>query len=100
MTAAKHPLVGKIVRIDQGDYYQVSRFTADLGHGMMLARRISPHTGKDLRGEHVIVVAELTESDFTEIYESFDDLLEDDREYEGGASPRVVRLVPKPDKPE
>ncbi|MBO0736428.1 MAG: hypothetical protein J2P48_07650 [Alphaproteobacteria bacterium] len=93
----RHPLIGKIVRYDveDGAAYRVSRFTADLGNGLMLAKHISPHTGEDLRGSEILVLMHLAHDDMTEIYDDWAAMRADMEQYEPAAAKRVVQLVPK-----
>ena len=73
MTASpRHPLIGKFVRYDGGDS-TTSKFVADLGSGLMLAQRFSaPLTGRALAQSHVVVLASLAQSEFNEIFDSWE----------------------------
>ena len=51
-----------------------SKFVADLGSGLMLAQRFSPLTGRALAQSHVVVLASLAQSEFNEIFDSWEAL--------------------------
>jgi len=95
MANQTHPLIGKIVHwLGQDDDYTLHRFVADLGNGLMLGQRVSPHTGEDLPTQSVIALAALAERDVAEIYENLDaherDMLCEDCQ----KKEKPVRLVP------
>jgi hypothetical protein len=61
MISPQHPLIGKLVRFDDEERWTVSRVDADLGNGYLLARRLSPATGDDLRVSHVVSLSALSD---------------------------------------
>jgi hypothetical protein len=91
----KHPLIGKLIMLDSEDRqsHTVSRFTAEIGPGLMLARRLNPRTGKDFAESHMIVLAEVAQDEWTMIfddwpaYQRFGECPHEDQ--------RVVKLVLK-----
>jgi hypothetical protein len=92
----KHPLIGKVLHWDSpdGEYFTLSRFTADLGNGFMLAERTDPRTGESLNVEHVILLAQLVERDIADIYDNWQ------AHEQATTCPHekksVVKLVPRP----
>lgn len=98
-TTFPHPLVGKFVSIDDEDHsaHTVSRFLAEIGPGLMLARRIHPRTGKDFNESHIIVLAQIAQDEATVIFDSWDayeHYYHDDGSLEDR---RVIKLVPRED---
>jgi hypothetical protein len=88
-----HPLIGKLVRLNSEDfdYYCVSRFTADLGDGFLLARRLNPLTGRELANSHIVALGLLAQPEMAEIYDEWAAVPQEmppDEE-------RIIRLVPK-----
>jgi hypothetical protein len=97
MATEKHPLIGKIIRFDttpDHEYYNTSRFIADLGDGLMLACRVSPHTGADLDDKHIISLHAMADPEvWAGIYDDWDTL---SRDMESpNEAKKVIRLVPK-----
>jgi hypothetical protein len=96
-----YPLIGKLLRrvTEDGEYYTLSRFTADLGGGCFLARRIGCVSGKDLDPSHILFLPELVAAgEGAEIFNSWEDFCRAERELEDQAKTgddKVVRLVPK-----
>jgi hypothetical protein len=91
----QHPLIGKLVRFDTDDHeaHCLSRFSADLGDGLMLATRLSPRTGEPFDTAHIIVLSTIAQDEWTEIFDSFAAYV---RATEcPHEADRVVKLVPK-----
>jgi hypothetical protein len=59
-----HPLIGKLLwlSVDDPELYTVSRFEADLGHGLLLCSRLNPRTGEKLDASHVVSDAAIFEN--------------------------------------
>jgi hypothetical protein len=51
-----HPLIGRLLWLgdDDPELFPISRFTDDLGGGLMLAARLDPRTGELLAASHVV----------------------------------------------
>lgn len=73
-TSKKHPLVGKLIAIDSDDHdsHTISRFTAEVGPGLMLARRLDPRNGADFSASHLIVLGEVAQDEWTVIFDDWD----------------------------
>lgn len=91
----KHPLIGMLISIDDEEHesHTISRFTAEIGPGLMLARRLNPRTGEDLSQSHIIVLGQVAQDEWTVI---FDDWNACEHYYEcPHIEDRIVKLVPK-----
>jgi hypothetical protein len=71
-----HPLIGKLLWLGDDDpqLYTVSRFEADLGHGLLLCSRVDPVTGQPLDSSHVVDLQHPAAADEAEIFDSWERL--------------------------
>lgn len=93
----KHPLAGKLISINDDDRgtYCISRFTAEVAPGLMLARRLNPRTGEEFAESHIINLVAVAEGEFTTIFDSWDDCKTFYHCPHTAEKHVVVKLVPK-----